>query len=61
MAFTLFSNQFGYPMWVSIDGTVTDKRDDAQLFDSSFDNMKLKEAYWTEHAGYKFEAKGVTQ
>lgn len=65
MQHVLVSREFGYPIYVErcADriGNITDRIEDAEVFDDAENNLALKEAYWTALAGYSFEAEPIQQ
>lgn len=56
----LQSDAFGYPMWIGTDGTATDQREQAEIYDER-DSRAVKEQFFSTVAGYPFRAVEVSE
>lgn len=61
--FVLFSNEFGYDLFIAdtdkIDMEITDTVEEALCFSVGFDNPEMKLGYWKYRTGYNLKIKNI--
>lgn len=57
--FVLYTNEFGFDIFINIDTCTEDKIEKATEFSVGFDNPELKLAYWNFQTGYNLIVKYI--